>query len=150
MAHSKSLLNKSLTRVIRAPSRPKKSQKDVTNNSDMIMETFMKSLNPHGNALKIFPPVFDILIHSRPTTRIVMGFLFENIKQGTHLVDLHWQKFVKKGYGSRDTFYRGIVDLKERNMIQKKSGQTYEINPDFVFKGNIAKFLMNVSEARNE
>lgn len=135
------------TRITKVPSKPSKEQKNIKK-EQLLMGTYMTAINPHGNALKIFPPVFDILIHSRPTTRIVMGFLFENIKQGNILVELKWQKFVQKGYGNRDTFYRGLTDLKERKMIQKYSGQFYEINPDFVFKGNVATLIENFNEAK--
>ena len=144
MAQTKSILNDMVSHVIKAPSKVKRNKKEFTHKSDLTMESYMKEVNPYGNPIKIYKPVIDILIHSRPTTRVVMGFLFENIKQDTHLVEMEWQKFVKKGYGSRDTFYRGIVDLKEKNLIRKKSGQIYEINPDFVFKGNKAKFIMKV------
>jgi hypothetical protein len=100
------------------------------------------------NALKIYEPVFDILLNSKPTTRIVMGFLFKNIKQQSLEVEMKWQKFVKNGHGNRDTFYRGLTDLKEKKMIQKKNGYVYEINPDFVFKGNFAKYLQDFKEAK--
>lgn len=113
------------------------------------MDTFMRTINPHGNPIKIFSPVIDILIHSRPTTRIVMGFVFENMKQGTHIAELKWQKFVKKGYGNKNTFYSGLIDLKEKKMIQKYSGTFYEVNPDFAFKGNLANYLEKVKEAKN-
>lgn len=141
----KSLLSQILTRAIKVPIKPSKNQEDLQKYK-MRMDTYMRTTNPYGNAIKIFPPVIDILIHSRPTTRIVLGFLFENLKQGSHLAELKWEKFVKKGYGSRDTFYRGIIDLKEKKMIQKYSGQFYEVNPDFVFKGNIADFLEKVDK----
>ena len=145
MAQSKSLLNNILTRVTKVPVKPSHNQEDLQKDK-MRMDTYMKAINPHGNPIKIFPPVFEILIHSRPTTRIVMGFLFENLKQGSHLVEMKWQKFVKKGYGNKNTFYSGIIDLKEKKMIQKYSGQFYEVNPDFVFKGNVANFLEKVGE----
>jgi hypothetical protein len=148
MAQRKSLLNNVLTRVTKVSSKPSENQ-DNLDKSKMTMDTFMRAINPHGNPIKIFSPVIDILIHSRPTTRVVMGFLLENMKQGTHIAELKWQKFVKKGYGSRDTFYRGLIDLKEKKMIQKYSGTFYEVNPDFAFKGNLANYLEKVKEAKN-
>jgi len=147
MPQRKSLLNNVLTRVTKVSSKPSENQ-DNLDKSKMTTDTFMRAINPHGNPIKIFSPVIDILIHSRPTTRVVMGFLLENMKQGTHIAELKWQKFVKKGYGSKDTFYRGLIDLKEKRMIQKYSGTFYEVNPDFAFKGNLANYLNKAKEAK--
>ena len=147
MAQPKSLLNNVLTRVTKVPSKPSKNQ-DNLDKSKMTTDTFMRAINPHGETIKIFSPVIDILLHSRPTTRIVMGFLLENMKDGSHLAELQWQKFVKKGYGNKNTFYSGLIDLKEKKMIQKYSGRFYEVNPDFAFKGNLANFLEKAKEAK--
>jgi hypothetical protein len=100
---------------------------------------------PLGMPLKIYPPVFNILMTCKPSTRLVLGYVFANLKLGQVEVYIPWQKFVADKIGNRAAYYTGIKDLIAKNFIQKKEGQTYFVNHEYVFKGNRANFLESLT-----
>ena len=101
---------------------------------------------PLGMPVKLFPPMFTLLMTCKPSTRLVLGYMLDNLKMGQVEVYMPWQDFVKQKIGNKAAYYVGIKELIEKNLIQKKEGQTYFVNHEYVFKGNRAQFLLSLSK----
>lgn len=115
----------------------------------LVMHTSKSDTIPLGMPLKVYPPMFQILMTCKPSTRLVLGYIFENLKRGEVEVFIPWQKFVQKKIGNKAAYYVGVKELIEKNFIQKKEGQSYFINHEYAFKGNRAKFLDSILNANN-
>jgi hypothetical protein len=90
----------------------------------------------HGTGIIIHKPIFDLLIDCKPSTKVVLGYLFKQLKRNSDEVDLPICSFKKKKLGSERVYYAGIKELKDRGVIQKKTGQVYWLNHNCIFRGN--------------
>lgn len=124
---------------------------DDSNSGSRRCETMETLRHQHGTGIIIHKPIFDLLIDCKPSTKVVLGYLFKQLKRNSDEVDLPICSFKKKKLGSERIYYAGIKELKDRGVIQKKTGQVYWLNHNCIFRGSQKAYVQflkaNIYEA---
>lgn len=88
---------------------------------------------------KIYTKQVGLFFDLSKTAQNVIRFIIEQdlIKKDEDKIHMAYQDFVEAEYGSRPTFYKGVSELLEANILARGPRTTiYYINPTVLFNGN--------------
>jgi len=96
--------------------------------------------------VRIFPNAYEDLRKLNSMAIGILGYIFKEIK--TDYVRLNVPELMTEfSCNSRNTIYRGIMDLLDNKFIVRKVGSDmYFINPAKIYKGSRAEWYQNTIE----
>lgn len=88
--------------------------------------------------VKLFEPA--ILIKMSRAEVAVFCYLISHLQFGGYAVFDYNECLVYTGYNSRQTIYRGLVELNKKDVIRQKAKGEWWVNPNIVYRGQRDEF----------
>jgi hypothetical protein len=117
---------------------PTQKEKVVSDTGEVLRDEKEYKVADLQSHVRIYEDMYDLLFTMSPAAVMVLANIFKQMPKNGDSVLLNVQQIASElNIGSRNTVYKGIIELMDKKVIAKCVGtDIYYINPDYVYKGS--------------